>query len=80
LLFAGSSFLGFAIIGTGTLISGDGNANQMGLLVWFAGTIGASVSMLFALRRTSWAAIICLLPAPLLLALLTGHFVLGVTT
>jgi hypothetical protein len=77
---AASSILGFAVVGTGALMTGEADAIRMGLLVWMTGTIGALVVMVFALRRSAWAAIVCALAAPLCLALLTGHFVLGVKT
>lgn len=78
LVLSGSSFLGFAVVGTGALIAGDPGAIQIGLLLWVIGTICAFVGTFFALRRASWAAIGCALPAPFFLALITGHFVLGV--
>jgi hypothetical protein len=59
-------------------MASDIGAIRMGLLLWVMGTIGAFVGMFFALRRAAWAAIGFTLLAPFCLALLTGHFVLGV--
>jgi hypothetical protein len=59
-------------------MTGDIGAIRIGLFLWVMGTIGAFVGTFFALRRASWAAVVCSLPAPFCLALLAGHFVLGV--
>ncbi|ANH67754.1 hypothetical protein ABE85_09515 [Mitsuaria sp. 7] len=80
LVLAGSSLLGFAVVGTGALITGDAAAIRMGLLLWVTATTAAFVGMFFALRRASWVAVVCTLPAPFCVALLARYFVLGIRT
>ena len=76
-LLLGSAAFGLAVVGTASLMVGDGAAIRRGFILWLAVTVLSFVGMHFALKRPSAFASVCLVPMPALMAWLSAHYVMG---
>jgi len=76
LLVAGAVF-GLAVVGTASLMVGDGVAIRNGLLMWLVVTVLSFVGMHFALKRQSVLASVGVVPVPVLAAFFSTHYVMG---
>jgi hypothetical protein len=71
--------LGFAMVGTASLMVGNGAAIRTGLLIWLVAAVLSLAGMPFALRRSAAKYLPAALSAlPLLAALFATRYVMGV--
>jgi lysylphosphatidylglycerol synthetase-like protein (DUF2156 family) len=76
-LLIGSAAVGFAVVGTASLMVGNGAAIRNGLILWIVATVLCSTGMHFALKRRSAWASAGLVPVPALAAVFSAHYVMG---